>query len=101
MFAVGVLGLGELDQLDLLELMLADDAARVLARCASLGAETGGVGREADGKARFVEDFVAIEVGDGDLGGGDEPVVAVFELASGDGFGVGIGTSEEVICELG
>jgi hypothetical protein len=98
---VGVFGAGELDQLDLLELVLADDAARVFAGGAGLGAEAGGVGGEADGQARVVEDLVAVEVGDGDLGGGDEPVVVVFELAAGDGFGVGIGAAEEVFGELG
>jgi hypothetical protein len=40
---VGVLGPGELDQLDFLKLMLADDAARILARRSSLGAEAGRV----------------------------------------------------------
>ena len=55
----------------------------------------------ADGQAGFVEDFVAIEVGDGNLGGGDEPVVVVAELAAGDGFGVGVGAAEEVLGKLG
>jgi hypothetical protein len=67
---VGFLGARELDQLDLLELVLADDAARVFAGRAGLGAEARRVGREGDGQARFVENFVAIEIGDGDFGGG-------------------------------
>ena len=43
---VGVFGAGELDQLDFLKLMLADDAARVFAGGSGLGAEAGRVGRE-------------------------------------------------------
>ena len=73
--AVGVFGARELDHLDFLKLMLPDDAPRVLARGSSFGAEAGRVGRESDGQAGFVEDFVAVEIGDGNLGGGDEPVV--------------------------
>ena len=83
---VGFVGARELDQLDLLELVLADDAARVLACGSGFGAEAGGVGGEADGQAGFVEDFVAVEVGDRDFGGGDQPVVVVLELAARDGF---------------
>ena len=75
---VGLLGPGELDQFDLLKLVLANDAARVLACGSGFGAEAGRVGRKADRKPGFVEDFVAIEVGDGNLGGGDEPVVVVL-----------------------
>ena len=41
---VGFFGRGELDQLDLLELVLADHAADVLAVGAGFGAEAGGVG---------------------------------------------------------
>ena len=101
MLGVGLLGPRELDQLDLLKLVLADDAARVLARRAGLGAEAGRVGRERDGQPRFVENLVAIEIGDGNLGGGDEPVVVVFELAARGGLGIGIGAAEEVLGKLG
>ena len=48
---VRVFGRGELDQLDLLELVLADHAADVLAVAAGFGAEAGRVGAEADGEA--------------------------------------------------
>ena len=53
------------------------------------------------GRRDFVKDFVAVEVGDRDLGGGDQPVVVVLELAAGGGFGIGIGAAEEVFSELG
>ena len=98
---VGFFGPRELDQLDFLELVLANDAARVFARRASLGAEAGRVGRERDGQARFVENLVAVEIGDGNFGGWDQPVVVVLELAARDGVGVGIGAAEEVLGKLG
>ncbi len=91
---VGLLGARELDQLDLLKLVLANDAARVLARRARLGAKAGRVSRERDGQPRLVEDFVAIEIGDGNLGCRNQPVVAVLILAARSGFGVGIGAAE-------
>ena len=94
----GVLGAGELDELHLLELMLADEAADVLAVAAGLGPEAGGEGAEADGEVGFVERFVAEEIGDGDLGGGDEPVVVVGELAFVGAAVVGV---EEVFGKLG
>ena len=78
---VGVFGAGELDQLDLLELVLADHAADVFAVAAGFGAEAGGVGAEGDGELGLVEGLVAEEVGDGDLGGGDEAVVGVLLVA--------------------
>ena len=81
--------------------MLADDAARVLAGGAGFGAEARRVGRERDGQARFVENLVAIEIGDGNLGGGDEPVVVVFVFAARGGFRVGIGAAEQVLGKLG
>ena len=101
MLGVGVLGPRELDQLDLLELVLADDAARVLAGGSGLGAEARRVGRQRDGQPGFVENLVAIEVGDGNLGGGDQPVVVVFELAARSGLGVGIGAAEQILGKLG
>lgn len=78
-----LVGGGEFDELDLLELVLADHAADVAAVGAGLGAEAGGVGAEGDGKGGFVEGFVTEEVGDGDFGGGDEPVVVFLEVAGG------------------
>src|SRR6185312_14680738 len=78
---VGVFGFDELDQLDLLELVLADHAADILAVGAGFGAEAGSVGAEGDGQLRFVEGLVAEEIGDRDLGGGDEPVVVLLIVA--------------------
>jgi hypothetical protein len=76
-----VLGAAELDQLDLLELVLADHAAGVLAVGAGLRAEAGGVGGEGDWASCEVNGFVAEDVGEGDFGGGDHPVVGVLEVA--------------------
>ena len=81
MLVVGFFGRGEFDELDLLELVLADHAADVLAVAAGFGAEAGRVGAEGDGELGFVEGLVAEEIGDGDFGGGDEPVVVFLQLA--------------------
>src|SRR5580698_4239812 len=81
--------------------MLADDAARVFASCASFGAKAGSVGGERDGEARVVEDFVAIEIGDGNFGGGDEPVVTVLVVAARGCFSVGVRAAKQVLGELG
>jgi len=62
---VGIGGTAELDQLDLLELVLANHAAHVLAVASRLAAEAGRVGAEAGGELRLVERLVAEEVGDG------------------------------------
>ncbi len=79
--------------------MLADHAAGVLAVGAGFGAVAGGVGGEGDGACGEVDDFVAEDVGDGDFGGGDQPVVAVLQLAGDEGaLVVGV---EEVFGELG
>ena len=99
--AVGVFRLDEFHELYFLELVLADDAAGVFAGGSGFSTEAWRVSREADGQAGLVENFVAVEVGDGDFGGGDEPVVVVLELAAGDGFGIGVGAAEEVFSELG
>ncbi len=77
----GVFGAGELDEFYLLKLVLADHAADVLAVAAGFGAEAGGPGAKAQGAGAEVEGFVAEEVGDGDLGGGDEPVVVILGRA--------------------
>ena len=98
---VGLFRAREFDQFDFLKLVLADDAARVLACGSSFGAETGRVGREADGQASFVENLVAIEIGDRHFGGGNQPVVVVFELAARNGLRIRVGTAEEVFGELG
>ena len=77
-FLVALFGPGELDQLYLLELMLADDAANVAAIGAGLAAETRGVGAKLDRQVVFLQRFVAVNVGDGNLRGGDQPEIAVL-----------------------
>ncbi len=96
---VGLFGRGELDQLDLLELVLTDHAADVFAVAAGFGAEAGGVGAVGDGELGLVEGLVAEEVGDGDFGGGDEPVVVLLQLAGA--VGSLVVAVEEVFGELG
>src|SRR5205823_2446493 len=70
----------ELHELHLLELMLADQAARILPRRAGLAAEARRVRTEPARERGRVEDLVAIEIRDRHLGGRDEVVVAVGEL---------------------
>ena len=62
------------DQFDLPELVLADHAARVLARRPRLGAKGQGPRREAQRQGLFVDDALAHEIGQRNLGGGDEPM---------------------------
>ena len=81
--------------------MLADDAAGILAGRSGFGAEARRISGERDGEAGFFEDFVAVEVGDGDFGGGDEPVVVILEFAAADGLRIGVGAAEEILGELG
>ena len=64
---------GDRDQLDLVELVLAEHAARVAAGRARLGAEARRQRGEAERQLGLVEDGFADEVGQRDFGGGDEP----------------------------
>ncbi len=59
---------GDRDQLDLVELVLAQHAARVLAGRAGLGAEAGRQRGEAQRQGLGVEDFLAHQIGERDLG---------------------------------
>ncbi len=81
MLVAGLFASREFDELDLLELVLADHAADVFAVAAGFAAEAWCPGAEGDGELRFVEGLVAEEVGDGDLSGGDEPVIAILKFA--------------------
>ena len=63
-FARTLLGSHQPDQLDLVELVHADQAARVLAVRARLAAEARRVGRHRDRQIGRVEDLVAVDVGD-------------------------------------
>ncbi len=76
----------ELDQFHLLELMLADDAAHVLAVRSGLAAEARRVGRERDWQPRGIEHFVAVEICDRDFGGGNEPEI-LFAVRHAEGIG--------------
>ena len=69
---VALLRCAEPDHLDLVELVQAQEALGVLAVAAGLAAEAGGVGAVLDGHFPGVEDFVRMQVRDGDLGRGDE-----------------------------
>ena len=79
-FLVGVLGQGELDQLHLVELVLADQAPDILAVGAGLGAETGSVGGVTEGQVLGRENFIPVDVGDRHLGGGHQEIVQALQL---------------------
>jgi hypothetical protein len=74
-------------KLHFFELVLADKAARVLARCARLAAETGGERSEAPRQGFGGEDLVACQIGEAHFRGRDQPAA--------------IGRLELVIAELG
>src|ERR1035438_6347023 len=76
---VRLLGLGELHQLDLLELVLADDAAHVLAIRTGFAAEARRISSQRDGQPRAVERFVAIEIGYRNLGSRNQVEVLFVE----------------------
>ena len=71
----GLLGRGDRDHLHLDELMLADHAPGVAPRSPRLGAETGGQRGDAHGQGLLVENFLAHQIGQRHLGGGDQPEV--------------------------
>ena len=94
---------GELHQLHLVELVLTDEAAHVLAVGAGLGPETRRVGDVAQRQLRLVEDLVAVQVGQRHLGGGHqivrivagEPEQVVAELGQLAGAGQRVGVDDE------
>ena len=73
----GLVGMGHADHLDLLELVLAQHARRVLARGARLGAEALGVGDVAARQVALLHDHAADDVGERHLRGRHQPP-AVF-----------------------
>ena len=106
-FVVAGLGRHELDELDLVELVDADEPARVLARRARFAPEAGGVRHELQ-RQRGANDLFAVVVGDGDFGGRDQPevvlgaVVHVFgHLGELAGAGHGRGGDEVGGADLG
>ena len=68
-----ILGPGQRDHLDLLELVLAQHAAGVLAGRAGLGAEALGPGGVAPGQGGLVDDLAGVQVGQGHLRRRDQP----------------------------
>ena len=77
---VGSLRRRDLHHLDLVELVLADHAARVLAVGAGLGAEAGRVRREPDRQRLGRHDLVAHQVRQRHFAGGDQVEVAAFRV---------------------
>lgn len=76
-FVVASFGEDVFDEFDLVELVHAEDAAGVPSGGSGFTAETGGVGGELHRELVGFQDFIAVEVGDGDFGGGDEPEVVL------------------------
>jgi len=68
---------GDFDELDFIELMHSDETAGTEACGAGFSAEAGGVSGVGDGELIGVKNFFAMEVSDGDLGGGGEVEIAV------------------------
>ena len=64
--------MGDLHHLDLVELVLADHAARVATVAAGFRAEAGRVRGQLQRQVRLGDDFIAHEVGQRHLGGGDQ-----------------------------
>ena len=73
MLGLRLIGLDDRNHLGLVELMLADEAARVTAGCACLGTEAGGERGEAERQIGRGEDPLAHDVGEADLAGRDQP----------------------------
>ena len=71
----GVVGAADRDQLDFLELMLADIPARVLARRSRLGTEARSECGQLDRQRGVGEDLLADAVGQADFAGRDQPVI--------------------------
>ena len=78
--AVGMIRMHDLHQLHLVELVLADHAARVLAVGAGFGAEARRMADELERQLFERHDLVAHEVGDRVLGGRNQVEVAALDL---------------------
>src|SRR6266478_1296514 len=70
----------ELEKLDLLKLMLAEDAASVFSSGAGFGAEAGGPGSDVDGEFFLGNGLVTVEIVEFDFGSWGEPEVAVLQF---------------------
>ena len=89
MLFVRLVGMDELDHLDLIELIASLDTAHVPSGRDLLPAEAGGVGDVVDRQLRLLKDLIAIEVGDGYLGRRDQPLV--FIMRRGRAFSANLG----------
>src|SRR5260370_8443730 len=72
--------MGELKKLDLLELMLAENATGVFSGGAGFGAEAGRPGGDVDGEFFFGNGLVTVKIVEFDFGSGREPEVRVLDL---------------------
>ena len=88
----------QLDHLDLVELVHADETAGVTTVGARFGAEAGAVGGHLDGQLLLVEDLVTGHVGERHFGGRDEGELAHLAFVFPFPFDAGI---EEILGELG
>jgi len=70
----------EFEELDFLELVLAEDCRGVFSGGAGFGAEAGCPGGDTDGGVFFRNGFVPVEIVELDFGSRGEPEVGVFEL---------------------
>src|SRR6266481_4945640 len=77
-FFVTFFRMRELEELDFLELVLAENAARVFSSGAGFGAEAGGPGSRENRQLFLRNRFIAIKIVQLDFGSGREPEVAVF-----------------------
>ena len=77
---IGLLGSGDADQLDLLELVLADHPAHIAAATAGLGAEAHRMRGHPQRQALGIEDVVAHDVGQRHFGGRDQIAPALAEF---------------------
>ena len=77
---VRILRFAEFDQLNLIELMLANQTSRILAVGACFTAKTGSRGNEVHGEVFFRQDFIRENIGHGNLGGGNQKVVGSFHM---------------------
>src|SRR5467141_5198205 len=85
----------ELEELDFLELVLAENAACVLSGGAGFRAEAGGPGGHVNRQLFLGNRFIAIKIVQLDFGRGREPEVGVFDFEEiGGKFGQLAGTHE-------
>src|SRR6266576_6276490 len=74
-FFVRVARMRELDQFDLLELVLADDAANILPIRSGLAAKAWRIGGKTQGQTCSLERLVAVEIRDRNFGGRNQPEI--------------------------